>query len=108
MLLIAKAFIVARQKELVEPFCWNPRSVNIHAEVSIVLIPEVLGAQFLEDFSSKLNAKTYQVELDERNDLRWVDRSAEPPKYFSKEPDTSWWQRFSVGFMKLLPGKGQL
>jgi len=41
-------------------------------------------------------------------DLAWIDSFAEESIVFQREPETSFWQRLSVGFMRLLPIESQL
>jgi hypothetical protein len=48
------------------------------------------------------------VFLDERNKLRWRDDELSPPVVYDKEPNTSWWDRRKVGFVKILPIRSQL
>ena len=60
------------------------------------------------DIEAALDLKTYEVVLNEQGKLRWIDRSGAEPVTYDKEPDTGFWRRFSVGFMRILPVKGQL
>ena len=55
-----------------------------------------------------LDAKSYEVILNEKGKLRWVDRSSGEDVILTKEPDTTWGRRFNAGFMRILPVRGQL
>ena len=52
--------------------------------------------------------KTYEVVLNEQGKLRWIDRTGDEEKVYTKEPETSWWRRFNAGFMRIFPVKSQL
>jgi putative cardiolipin synthase len=56
----------------------------------------------------KLASRTYEVILNGQGAIRWVDHAGDEPIVLTKEPDTSWWRRFSTGFYRILPVKGQL
>ena len=51
---------------------------------------------------------TYEVTLDETGKLRWTGQSNGEQEVWTKDPETGFWTRFNVSFMRILPIKGQL
>ncbi len=103
-----KAFVVDREALFIGSFNWDPRSVNINTELGVIIeSPELAGfAASLLDTNA--DSRGYEVFLDEKDRIRWADRSGHDLVVLTKEPDTSWWRRFSAGFMRILPIKSQL
>lgn len=103
-----KAFIVDRRELFIGSFNWDPRSVNINTELGVIIISPGLAGLSAAIVDDHVDSRTYEVILNEKGHLRWVDRSGKEPVYLSKEPDTGFWRRFSASFMQILPVKSQL
>ncbi|SMF39311.1 Phosphatidylserine/phosphatidylglycerophosphate/cardiolipin synthase [Alteromonadaceae bacterium Bs31] len=103
-----KAFLVDRSKLFIGSFNWDPRSININTEMGVLIDSPELGKVATRNFDLKLDEKTYEVVLNDKGQLRWIDRSGDNELVLNKEPDTSWWKRFTTGFMGILPIKSQL
>jgi len=103
-----KAFLVDDDTFFLGSFNFDPRSANINTELGIILKSEAIGQAVKEKLESGLLQNTYEVKLDEKGNLIWFDYSGDYPVSYSKEPDTGGWDRFKVGFLELLPIKGQL
>ena len=103
-----KAFIVDRRELFIGSFNFDPRSANINTELGVIIKSPEMAAQFGEVVDDRVATQTYEVYLDDQDQLRW--RSIENGKeiIFNHEPQTSWWQRFVAGFMRILPIRGQL
>jgi len=103
-----KGFIVDRRELFFGSFNWDPRSVDINTELGVIIHSPELAGFVAQKVDQYLNANTYAVILNDKNQLRWVDRSGDEEVILDKEPQTGFWRRFSVGFMRILPVKGQL
>jgi putative cardiolipin synthase len=103
-----KAFLVDCKRLFVGSFNWDPRSVDINTELGVIIESPEMAQGLCIDLEPALKQRTYEVVLNEKGKLRWIDRSGAEAVTYDKEPDTGFWQRFGVGFMKFLPGKGQL
>ncbi|WP_185233849.1 phospholipase D family protein [Teredinibacter franksiae] len=103
-----KAFMVDREKIFIGSFNWDPRSININTELGVIIDSPEIGESATINMSEKLAEKTYEVVLNDKGKLRWIDRSGPEEVVYTKEPNTTWWKRFSVGFMSILPIKSQL
>lgn len=103
-----KAFLVDRKKIFIGSFNWDPRSININTELGVIIDSEEICKDIVDDNNESLNQRTYEVVLNDDGNLRWIDRSGKEVKVLTKEPDTTWWKRFSTGLMRILPIKSQL
>lgn len=104
----AKLFIIDRTELFVGSFNWDPRSARINTEMGIILHSPELAAGLAERITRNLKPETYQLELSDTGRLRWTTRIDGEELVYTKEPHTSWWQRFKVGFYRILPIKEQL
>jgi len=104
----AKAFIVDRRRLFIGSFNWNQRSANIDTEMGVIIDSPELAGEFAELFHSLERDKSYELFLNDDGNLRWRGEENGQEVILSKEPQTSWWQRFSAGFLRTLPIKSQL
>ncbi len=103
-----KAFIVDRKELFIGSFNFDPRSANINTELGVIIRSPELAERFAAMIDAKLADQAYEVFLDEDGRLRWRGFEDGKEVIFDKEPQTSWWQRFTAGFMRILPIRGQL
>ncbi len=103
-----KAFVVDRKELFVGSFNWDPRSVNINTELGVIMKSPELAGEVAGLIDRVLDAKSYEVVLNEKGKIRWIDRSSGEDVILTKEPDTTWGRRFNAGFMRILPVRGQL
>lgn len=103
-----KGFIVDREVLFVGSFNWDPRSAFINTELGVILYSPELACPLAEGLDSQVGARTYQAFLDENGKLRWRGEENGEEVVLTKEPDTTWWDRFSVNMMRVLPMRGQL
>jgi putative cardiolipin synthase len=103
-----KAFIVDRKEIFIGSFNFDPRSANINTEMGVIIkSPEIAGT-FAQTVDEKLAAQAYEVFLNENGKLRWRGLEDGREVVLTKEPQTTWGQRFGAGFMRILPIRGQL
>lgn len=103
-----KAFIVDCERFFIGSFNWDPRSVNINTELGVIIDSKEFTEPSCDRIDTQAPIKAYEVKLNEKGKVIWVDNSGEEPVILMKEPDTTFWQRRKVGFYKLLPIKSQL
>jgi hypothetical protein len=53
-------------------------------------------------------AQAYRLRLDADGDIEWVAQENKTEVVYRTEPHTSFWKRFQVGFLRLLPIEEQL
>ncbi|CAM5219296.1 Cardiolipin synthase OS=Castellaniella defragrans OX=75697 GN=HNR28_000616 PE=4 SV=1 [Castellaniella defragrans] len=99
----AKTFAVDGTRVFVGSFNFDPRSVHLNTELGFVIECEAM-AQVLSDlFDQGLSYDAYQLELDDKDHIVWLDRTQEGTRTLTTEPSTPFWKRLCVRFLSLLP-----
>lgn len=111
----AKTFIVDRRSVFIGSMNLDPRSVRINTEIGLLIdSPEL--ARDLETRWPGLARVCYSVVLEpgkpdepaSRQELVWIEHREGEQIRYTQEPQTTFWQRFSVGLIGLLPVDSQL
>ena len=103
-----KAFIIDRREIFIGSFNFDPRSANINTELGVIIRSPELSEAAAEALTAALAEQTYEVFLNENGKLRWRGLEDGQEVILDKEPQTTWGQRFSASFMRILPIRGQL
>ena len=103
-----KAFVVDETDVFIGSFNFDPRSANINTELGVIINDPDLGKRVVDEIRQKLPTQTYEVFLNEKGKVRWRGLEDGEEVIYDKEPDTTWGQRFKVGFVRILPIKSQL
>jgi putative cardiolipin synthase len=103
-----KAFVVDRKEVFVGSFNFDPRSARINTELGVIIQSPELAEGLATAIDKALAKQTYEVFLNEKGKLRWRAFENGEEVIYKKEPQTTWWQRFKAGFMRILPIRGQL
>ena len=104
----AKAFAVDRKKIFIGSFNWNQRSANLDTELGVIIHSPQIAAQMVERVTTALPTASFEVFLNEKDDLRWRGHEDSQEVIVENEPQTSFWHRFNAGFLRMLPIKSQL
>jgi putative cardiolipin synthase len=104
-----KAFVVDRRELFIGSFNFDPRSAYINTELGVIIRSPEMAAALDDAIEAAFSTYAWQVKLDDEGRLRWHGTGADgQPVVYTKEPQTSWWQRFVAGFVRLLPIRSQL
>jgi putative cardiolipin synthase len=105
-----KGFVVDRRKVFFGSFNFDPRSVHINTEMGVFMDAPEMAENVVEKFIQVADRgqSTYEVILNEDNRVRWLDKQDGKVVELTREPQTSFWDRFVAGFMRILPIRGQL
>jgi len=103
-----KAFIVDRKEIFIGSFNFDPRSANINTELGVIIQDPELATYYAEYAERVMPISAYEVFLNADEKVRWRDHSNGQEAIFDKEPESSWWDRFKVGFVRILPIRSQL
>jgi putative cardiolipin synthase len=104
----AKWFTIDRSRLFVGSFNWDPRSIGINTEMGILIDSPELATHMVDATLAEFPHTSYRVYLDQRNRLRWSSSADEETIVSKREPGTSFWERFSVSILRLLPIQDQL
>ena len=103
-----KAFVIDRRKVFIGSFNFDPRSAFINTEMGVIIDDPQLGADFVAGLESALPGATWEAYLNDKNKVAWKGSNGDATTHYTKEPMTSWWQRFKAGVYRLLPIRSQL
>ncbi len=104
-----KAFVVDRDEIFIGSFNFDPRSANLNTEMGVIIRDPGLASEMADRVFDRLKGDAYELFLDDDGDLHWRGWDADGKEYVEdKEPQTSWWDRFLAGFMRVLPIRSQL
>jgi len=103
-----KAFVVDGKEAFIGSFNFDPRSAKINTELGVIIRSPEIAANMIQNVETKKVTQTYEVFLNDKGKLRWRGLVNGEMVVYDKEPRTSWWDRFVVGFYRILPIKGQL
>jgi len=112
----AKMFLFDRQKVFIGSMNLDPRSVVINTEIGLLIDSPALAQDLENQLNGIYRELFYSVVLEPKNPgkpagkqrLVWIQyRDGEEIRY-TREPETSFWQRFLIGFIGLLPVESQL
>ena len=103
----AKSFIFDERYLFVGSFNLDARSVALNTEMGVYFESPEFAESIARDFDEKAIVKAFKVELD-GDDLVWVTQENGEELRFENEPNTSWWTRFSTGFLSIFVIESQL
>ncbi len=98
-----KVFLFDRRYMFVGSLNLDPRSVEINAEMGILIDSPEFAGGMAEAVTEKLATATYSVVENSRGKLEWHATIDGEEHIETKEPLTSWWRRFNAWFMKIVP-----
>lgn len=105
----AKTFVVDRQQVFIGSLNLDPRSIVHNTEVGVLIeSPELAECVAGSITMLQSPAWSYRLVLSATGDLNWVGEDASGNEIrLQCDPDTSWWDRFKCGLLRLLPIEGQ-
>ena len=108
----AKAFVLDRQQVFIGSLNLDARSVIQNTEIGVVFESAEIAEYMAEGFDSKIDQVAFRLEL-QRNErggeqITWHGLVDERPQVLKVDPYTSFWKRFGVGFMRVLPIESQI
>ena len=103
-----KAYVVDRKQVFIGSFNFDPRSANLNTESGVLIESPELGRLFGEKFDAEIMEQTWQVYLDENGRMRWRGDENGEEVIYKGEPMATFGQKFTAGFMRIIPVRGQL
>ncbi len=112
----AKMFVIDRQRLFIGSMNLDPRSIDINTEIGLLIDSPELASSLLDRFESRHDKAFYEVRLEPKDPGRpdgsqrlvWTEHNDGRSIRYTKEPRTTFWQRFGVGFISLFPVDSQL
>jgi len=115
----SKIYVFDRRKVFVGSLNLDPRSIDINTEMGILFENVEFAKRIGKFWDDDIKYHAYELELrsddeagDEemqsRNSLVWIEHLDDGVVTYTKDPKTSFWRRFGVGFLGILPIENQL
>ena len=98
-----KVFLFDRRYLFVGSLNLDPRSIEINAEMGLLIDSTELAGGMAAAVEERLSAAAYRVLENERGKLEWHATINGEEVVETKEPLTSWWRRVNAWFMKIVP-----
>ncbi|EEA00828.1 phospholipase D/Transphosphatidylase [Burkholderia sp. H160] len=99
----AKTFIVDARRVFVGSFNFDPRSAHLNTELGLVIDSPQLASEIESTFLALLPKVAYAVKLDQNGKLYWIERNGDTEIRRDTEPNTTWYGRFGIWMLSLLP-----
>ncbi len=99
----AKTFAVDGERLFVGSFNFDPRSMHLNTELGFVIESPALSQSIHRAFGDVIPLRSYQVHLDENDQLYWTEQVDGSEIRHDQEPNTGWFQRAGIGFLSILP-----
>lgn len=104
-----KAYVVDDGRGFIGSFNMDPRSANLNTEMGVFFQDPAIAAALRTEYLHLASpALSYWVYRDREGRLRWLDRSARPPRVFEHEPEASLGRRAQAAVFRWLPVESQL
>jgi putative cardiolipin synthase len=108
----AKVFVLDRKQVFIGSLNLDPRSFYENSEIGLILNSTEIAESMANNFEIDIEKHTFTLELKKDEDgyeeLLWHGYEDENPVTFDVDPYTSFWRRFGVDFMGILPIESQL
>jgi putative cardiolipin synthase len=108
----AKSFVFDREQVFIGSLNLDPRAVYHNTEIGVVLTSPEIANRMGEWFDQNIGELAFRLELDTDKDgyerLLWHGIENGEKRMFKVDPHTGFWERFSIGFLGLLPIESQL
>lgn len=99
----AKTFSKDGRRAFVGSFNFDPRSANLNTELGFVIDDPALAQAITRTFDERVPAESYEVRLDERGDMVWLERRGGEVVRHRAEPGTGPLKRAWIRFLSWLP-----
>jgi len=105
----AKVLVFDRKDVFIGSLNLDPRSSDINTEAGLYVESPELAAQVVAWMDEGvLPENSYRVRLDADGTLSWVTKDDGKERVYHHDPESTAWQRFTAGFIGLLPIEDQL
>jgi putative cardiolipin synthase len=104
-----KAFVVDDDLAVIGSYNMDPRSNLWNSEIALVVYGQEFGRKVLAEMNEEFQSdNAFLLELDADGDVIWRLACDDCTEVWTKEPDSTWWKRFSAGFIGILPIESEL
>jgi putative cardiolipin synthase len=98
-----KVILIDRRYLFVGSMNYDPRSIEINAEMGLLIDSEPMVRSYLEGADERLAVFAYRVLVNDKGQLEWHGKTNGKEVVETTEPLTSGWLRFKAWIMKIVP-----
>lgn len=91
------------ERAFIGSFNFDPRSVHLNTEMGLMIESPRLAQAISRSFSEDIPSRAFHLSLGEDGQLCWQSGVGQPPPVYSVEPQTTWYQRWTLWLLGLLP-----
>ncbi|MCG6891074.1 MAG: phospholipase D family protein [Gammaproteobacteria bacterium] len=103
----AKSFAIDRERIFIGSLNFDPRSVVENTEIGVMIESASIATEMSDWFDQKIDQVAFRLALEEDDNgneiLVWHRSLDGVEQRYTTEPNTGFWRRFGVGFLRLLP-----
>ena len=103
----AKSFVIDREAVFIGSMNLDPRSVVENTEIGVVFESGEIAAGMGDWFDANIDQVAFRLALEENDQgeetLVWYRNQDGKEARYTTEPNTGFWRRFGVGFLRMLP-----
>ena len=99
----AKTFQIDGKTVFVGSFNFDPRSARINTEMGVVLNSTALADRLVSFFDTEVPSLSFEVVLNDKDQLRWLQKTSGDARAYDREPQTSVWRRTEARLFSILP-----
>ncbi len=108
----AKSYVFDRKHVFIGSLNLDPRAIHHNTEIGVLLASSEIASQLADRFDQNIEKEAFRLELkkgkDKKERIVWHGMVDGEPKVYDVEPHTTFWQRFWIDLMKILPIESQL
>ena len=99
----AKTFVIDSQRLFVGSFNFDPRSMHLNTELGFIIESPSLAAQVEQEFYQEAEHTAYQLRLDQRGKIQWVETNGDTETVHQTEPGMTLFSRAALSVLSILP-----
>ena len=99
----AKTFEIDREQVFIGSFNVDPRSRRLNTELGFVIDSPRMATDLSASLPARLAEGAYRLRSRPDGAIQWVEQAEGKEVVHDTEPGTTFWQRFGVGVLSLLP-----
>jgi putative cardiolipin synthase len=104
-----KAMVIDDRVAVIGSYNMDPRSRVWNSEIALIVRDPDFARQVLQEMERDFTPEaSWRLSLDDTGALIWTGESGDELVQLTKDPGSSWWDRFLWGMLRLLPLENEL